>query len=145
MLFEICYSIYQVFRFNINNFHSVVWFTQEDSECRLRGDRDKTIDHMISKCSALAKKEYKTRHDWLGKMIHWKLSKKFKFDHMNKWYMSNPASIPENETYKLQWDFVMQTDHLISARRLDLIIINKNNRTCKTEDFAVQADHWVKF
>ena len=38
-------------------------------------------------------------------------------------------------------------DHLISARRPDLIIINNNNkkkRTCKIVDFAVSADHRIK-
>ena len=30
-----------------------------------------------------------------------------------------------NETHKRLWDFETQTDHLISARRPDLIIINK--------------------
>ena len=39
-----------------------------------------------------------TRHDWVGKVIHWDMSKKFKFDHMNKWYMHNPASVLENDT-----------------------------------------------
>ena len=34
------------------------------SECRLCGDRDETINHIISECSKLAQKEYKTRHDW---------------------------------------------------------------------------------
>ena len=40
---------------------------------------------------------------------------------MNKWYMHNPASVLENETHKLLRDFDLQTDHLISARRPDLI------------------------
>ena len=70
-------------------------------------------------------KEYKTRHDWVGEVIHWELSKKLKFDHTNKWYMHNSAPVLENETHKLQWDFEIQADHLISARRPDLIIINK--------------------
>ena len=34
--------------------------------------------------------------------------------------------------------------YLISARRPDLIIINKNKRTCKIVDFAVPADHRIK-
>ena len=38
--------------------------------------------------------------------------------------MHNPASVIENDTHKLLWDFDIQTDHLISARRPDLIIIN---------------------
>ena len=39
--------------------------------------------------------------------------------------MHNPAPILENETNKLIWDFDIHTDQLISARRQDLIIINK--------------------
>ena len=47
--------------------------------------------------------------------------------------------------HKLQWDFNRQTNHLISARRPDLIVINKRKRrTCKNVDFAVPADHRIK-
>ena len=35
-------------------------------------------------------------------------------------------------------------DHLILARRPDLIIINKKKRNCKIVDFAVPADHKIK-
>ena len=68
------------------------------------------------------------------------MRKKFKFDHTNKWYMHNPASVLENNTRKLLWDFNIQTDHQIPARRPDLIIINKKKRICKIVDFAVPAD-----
>ena len=44
--------------------------TQQKCKCRLCGDRDETIKQIISKCSKLAQKEYKTRHDWVGKVIH---------------------------------------------------------------------------
>ena len=57
--------------------------------------------------------------------------------------MHNPEAVLQNETYKLLWDFEIQTDHQIMARRPDLIIINKN-RTCRIVDFAVPADHGVK-
>ena len=63
---------------------------------------------------------------------------------MNKWNMHNPAPVLENDTHKLQWDFDIHTDHLISARRPDLIVINKNERTCKIVDLAVLADHRIK-
>ena len=93
--------------------------------------------------SELAQKQYKTCRDWVGKVIHWGICKKFKFDHTNKWYMHNPAPVLENNTHKLLWDFDVHTDHLISARRPDLIIINKK-KTCKIVDFAVPADHRIK-
>ena len=44
---------------------------------------------------------------------------------------------------KLLWDFNIQTDHLIPARRPDLIIINKRKRICKIVDFVVLADHRI--
>ena len=51
--------------------------------------------------------------------------KKFKFDHTNKTYMQNPEPARENGTHKLLRDFEIQIDQLISARRLDLVIVNK--------------------
>ena len=71
----------------------------------------------------------------MAKVIHWEL---------NKWYLHNPKSILENEIHKLLWDFEIQTDHLITARRPHLIIINKKERTCRIVEFAVPADHRVK-
>ena len=44
----------------------------------------------------------------------------------------------------LQGIFEIQTDHLISARRPDLVIINKKKGTCRIVDFAVPGDHRVK-
>ena len=108
------------------------------------GDRDETINHIISECSKLAQREYKARHNWVGKLINWEMCKKFKFDHTNKWYTHNPAPFLENATHKLLWDFNIQTDLLIPARRRDLIIINKKKRTCKIVDFAVPDDHRIK-
>ena len=90
--------------------------TQQNSKCRLCGDRDETINHIISECSKLTLKEYKTRHNWVGKVIHWEMCKKFKFDHTNKWYMHNPALVIENNIHKPLWDFDIHTDNLTSSR-----------------------------
>ena len=101
--------------------------TQQNSKCRLCSDRDNSINH-ISDCSKLAQREYKASHNWVDKVIHWDMCKKFKFDLTNKWYTHNPAPFLENDTHKLLWDFDIHTDHLISARRPDLIIIKKKKR-----------------
>ena len=45
---------------------------QQNSKCRLYGDKDETINH-ISNWSKLAQKKYKTKHDWMWKVIHWEL------------------------------------------------------------------------
>ena len=102
------------------------------------------INHIISKCSKLAKKEYKTRHNWVGKGIHWELCKSLKFDQRNKWYMHNSESVQKNKMHKLLCDFEIQMDHQISARRPDLIIFNKKERICRIVDFTTLVDHKVK-
>ena len=99
--------------------------TQQNNKCRLCGDRDEIINHIISECSNLAQKEYETISDWIGKVIDREMCKKFKFDHRNKWYMHKPAPVLDNNTHKLLWDFYIQADHRISARRPDLIIFKK--------------------
>ena len=65
---------------------------------------------------------------------------------------AQPSTSPR-KWHKLLWDFDIQTDHLISAWRPDLIIIKrkkekkkkkKKKKICKIVDFAVPADHRIK-
>ena len=58
--------------------------------------------------------------------------------------MHNPAAVLENDIHEFLWDFDIQTNHLISARRPDFIIIKKKKRTCNIVNFAVPADHRIK-
>ena len=115
--------------------------TQQNSKCRLCSDRDETINHIISGCSKLAQKEYKTRHDWVGQGIH--CVGNFNSTIQTKWYMHNPAPVLENDSHKLRWDFNIHRDYLIPTRRPELIIINKRKRICKIVDFAVPADRRI--
>ena len=57
--------------------------------------------------------------------------------------MHNPVTVLENDSHEHLWDFNIQTDYLIPARRPDLIIINKRKRICQIVDFAVPADHRI--
>ena len=57
--------------------------------------------------------------------------------------MRYPASVLENDTHKLLWDFNIQTDPLIPARRPNPIMINKRKIICKTVDLAVPANHRI--
>ena len=43
-------------------------------------------------------KEYKARQDWVGKVIHKEICKKFKLDHTDIGDMHNPAPVLENDT-----------------------------------------------
>ena len=71
------------------------------SKCSLGKDRNETVNNTISEYSKLVEKEYKTRHDWVGKVIHWWLGKRLKLYHAYKWYMQKSESVQENEMIKI--------------------------------------------
>ena len=102
-----------------------------------------SIDHVVSDCSKLAQKEYKRRHDNLGKIVHWAFAGKSNFEAGDKWYQHGPESVLVSEDYKILWDFSIQTDHVIEAQRPDLVIVDKK-RTCKIIDFAVLGDSRIE-
>ena len=85
---------------------------KKNNKCMLCGDRDKTVYYMKeSENFKLTQNDYKTKHDWVGKVIHWELCK--------------PEFVLENETYKILSDFEIQIDHPISPRQPDLMLIKK--------------------
>ena len=55
-----------------------------------------------------------------------------------------PESVLENEDYKILWDFSIQTDHVIDARRPDLVVVDKKERSCKIIVFTVPRDSGIE-
>ena len=104
---------------------------------------DESIDHIVSGCSKLAQKDHKRRYDNLGKIVHWKLARKCNFEAGDKWYEHEPESVLENEDYKILWYFSIQTDHVVEARRPDLVVVDKKERSCKIIDFEVPGDNRI--
>ena len=118
--------------------------SQGDSLCRMCRKVDESIDPIVSGCSKLAQKEYKRRHDNLGKIVHWKFARKCNFEARDKWYEHEPEKVLENEDHKILWDFSIQTDHVIEPRRLDLVVVDKKEKICKIIDFAVPRDSRIE-
>ena len=71
------------------------------------------------------KRDTRDGYGWIRNMIYLELCKRLKFDHMTKWYIHKPESVPENKTHKILRDFEKQTDLLIQARRPNLVLIYK--------------------
>ena len=114
--------------------------SQGDSLCRVCRKVDGSIDYIVSSCSKLVEKEYKRRHDNLGKIVHQKLVRKCNFEAGDKWYEHEPESVLDNEGYKILWDFSIQPDHVIGGWRPDLVVVDKKERSFKIIDFAVSVD-----
>ena len=46
--------------------------------------------------------------------------------------------------HKPLWNFEIKMDHLILARWIDIVIVEKDKRTFRIVDFAVPAEYWLK-
>ena len=66
---------------------------------------DENMDHIFSGYCKLAQKEYKRKHNNLGKIVLWKLARKCYFEARDKWYEHEPESVLENEDYKILCNF----------------------------------------
>ena len=75
------------------------------------------INSIKSKFSKLTQKEFNSRIDRMGKVIHWEMCNGLKFDFTNKLYMNKPESSLTDETHKIIWDIEIQTVHSFLARR----------------------------
>ena len=76
-----------------NLFKAKIGKSQGGSLSRVCRKVDESIYHIVSGCSKLAQKEYKRRHDNLGKMVHLKLAGKCNFEAGNKWYEHEPERL----------------------------------------------------
>ena len=66
------------------------------------------------------------------------MCKKSKFEHTTEWYRHKPEAVLENESHQVSWDFVIQTNPVISAIRPDRVITKK---VWHIVDFGVLANH----
>ena len=87
--------------------------TQQNSKCRLCGDRDVNAANLHRRS---------IRQDTTG-TARWSTGKCAR--NLNLTILRN---IQENDTHKLLWGFNIQTDHRILARRQGLIIINNKKK-----------------
>ena len=71
--------------------------TQTQIKCRMCGKVDESINHVLNECSKLAQNEYKRRHDWVGKRVHWDVSKLCGLKVKQKWYEHEPEAVMVND------------------------------------------------
>ena len=123
----LCAAQEQAIRANYVKYH--IDKSIDNPLCRMCGKRGESVQHIISECEKLAQEEYKRHHDNVAKKIHWELCKKSGLEHKEKWYEHDPEGMAENEGVKSLWDMNIQCDTVIEARRPDIVIIDKKEKT----------------
>ena len=109
-------------------------------QCQLCNSQGETVEHLVSGCTQLAVTQYKTRHDNVAKYLHWLLCSKYDMQREHHWWKHNPDSVVENNSVKILWDFNIFVDHVISARWLDIAVIDKVSSVVTLIDVSIPAD-----
>ena len=47
------------------------------------------------------------------------------FNGATLWYEHELESVTENENFKILWDFTIQCDDMVKARRPDIVVVDK--------------------
>ena len=84
--------------------------------------------------------EYKKRHDKVATWTHWRLCQIYNLPHSNNWYEHLAETVIETPQGKILWDFNLQTDKVIDARRPDIVVTNKDKRESWIVDTAIPGD-----
>ena len=104
------------------------------------GTRNETISPIVKECGKLVQKEYKRRHDSVGRYVHWHFCEKPGLNRAGFWYEHEPDSVVENENFKILRDFTIHCDHMKAARRPDIVVVDKINKEKMTMDLAKPGD-----
>ena len=116
-----------------------------DPKCRLCGERDETIVHILADCKMLAQCQYKNwRHDKVALVLHWEICKKYGLPASEKWYDHRIETVMENEEVTVMWDMKIHTDKEIEHCRPDIFIRCNKSRKCYIVDVACSFDTRVQ-
>ena len=66
--------------------------------------------------------------------------KKLGFNKARLRYEHEPESVIENENFKILWDFTIQCDHMIKARKPEIMVVDKVKKETMIIDMAIPGD-----
>ena len=73
--------------------------------------------------------------------MHWKILKHYNIKAIDKWYEHQPETVTENEKVTILWDNMqVHTDKTIKAYKPDIIIKDKQEKTCMLIDMTIPSD-----
>ena len=98
-------------------------------KCRACNEHPETVAHIVSGCPRIAQTLYLKRHNAVAATVHWGLCEATGFERAEHWWQHQPETALENESFKLLYDFNVLTDKKITARRPDIIVVDKKKQT----------------
>jgi len=105
-------------------------------------EKNRTIQDITAASEQLVPTEYVKRHDGLAKVIYQKLAEAKELTKgKSPYYKYTPASVLENDNFKLYWNRSILTDKTIHFNRPDITFMNKKTKNTFLIDIAVPYTH----
>ena len=92
-------------------------------------EREETVDHIVPVCLTIVNTEYFQSYDSVTTFIRWILCKNVNLPDTKKWYEQTPQPVTESAEVTILWDFTINTDRKIKAKRIDITIKNFEENT----------------
>ena len=109
--------------------------------CRLCGQAEETIVHLLSACPVLAPTAYLHRHNLIAAAVHLHLLKTYSFENAGQsWCTHKPLPVLESSTIKILWDFTLHTDHHHSSNRPDIVLFEYCQKQIYFIEISCPAD-----
>ena len=122
------------------NIQAKIWKNGACSKCRLCKEQDETINHIISGCKMLAATKYLHRHNQIATYLHWCIAKDMGVEVAPSWLKHKPQESVSKDGKVLLWDMKIITDTRVPANRPDIIVHDKEKKSCLIIDVAVPVD-----
>jgi len=109
--------------------------------CRVCGQAEETIVHLLAACPVLALTAYLYRHNLVAAVIHWHLSKVYSLPLSGgSWFTHQPLPVVEGSSAKLLWDFSLASDYKHSANRPDIVLFDYQQQNIFFVEASCPAD-----
>lgn len=114
--------------------------------CRVCGKESESVDHLVSVCESLAKREYRRRHDRMGLRVYWEVCRKYGIQCAERWYEEKPdeVRVSKDQNYEVWWDRAVQTANTMESNRPDVVLIDRVQKEWIIIDFSVPWDKNVR-
>ena len=72
--------------------------------------------------------------------MHWKICKEFGIEVKEQWCEYELETVTENDSITILWEMPIHTDSTIAANRPDIVLKNKEDKTCLLIDMTILLD-----
>ena len=109
--------------------------------CRLCGEHEESVVHLLAACPSLAATAYLYRHNLVAGVVHWHLMRLHGFlPGSSCWFTHRPPAVVESSAVKIMWDFSLQSASHHLSNRPDIVLFDYDLKKIYFIEVSCPAD-----